>query len=73
MPRGAGAPAKERLGHIVRPAAIAAAGRRSLTMTTIRPESTIGELVAERPARSRVFESLKIDYCCGGKVSLVRA
>lgn len=42
-------------------------------MSTIRPESTVGELVAERPARSRVFESLKIDYCCGGKLPLSQA
>jgi regulator of cell morphogenesis and NO signaling len=30
-------------------------------------ERTIGELVAERPRRSRIFEKLGIDYCCGGK------
>jgi regulator of cell morphogenesis and NO signaling len=34
---------------------------------------TVGELVAERPARSRVFEELGIDYCCGGKLSLAEA
>jgi regulator of cell morphogenesis and NO signaling len=34
---------------------------------------TVGELVAERPARSRVFEKLGIDYCCGGKLSLDEA
>ncbi len=28
---------------------------------------TVGQLVAEIPARSRVFERLGIDYCCGGK------
>jgi len=39
-------------------------------MTTISPEVTIGELVAERPSRSRVFEQLGIDYCCGGKKPL---
>jgi regulator of cell morphogenesis and NO signaling len=27
---------------------------------------TVGQLVAEQPARSRVFERLGIDYCCGG-------
>jgi regulator of cell morphogenesis and NO signaling len=32
--------------------------------------TTIGQLVRERPARSRVFEALKIDYCCGGKLPL---
>jgi regulator of cell morphogenesis and NO signaling len=30
-------------------------------------------LVAEQPARSRVFEELGIDYCCGGKLSLAEA
>lgn len=34
---------------------------------------TVGQLVCERPARARVFESLKIDYCCGGKLSLEEA
>src|SRR4029079_17288849 len=34
---------------------------------------TVGELVAERPARSRVFEELGIDYCCGGKLPLAEA
>ncbi|MEN9306735.1 MAG: hypothetical protein RL173_667 [Fibrobacterota bacterium] len=36
-------------------------------------ERTIGELVAERPSRSRLFESHGIDYCCGGKRSLREA
>jgi regulator of cell morphogenesis and NO signaling len=31
---------------------------------------TIGEMVAERPARARLFEKLGIDYCCGGKQPL---
>jgi regulator of cell morphogenesis and NO signaling len=34
---------------------------------------SVGELVADRPGRSRVFESLGIDYCCGGKLSLAEA
>ncbi len=33
-------------------------------------ESTVGELVTERPAHSRIFEKLGIDYCCGGKKPL---
>lgn len=33
-------------------------------------ERTIGELVAERPARARVFEGFRIDYCCGGRKPL---
>lgn len=39
-------------------------------MSTISTERTIAELVLERPARSRTFESLGIDYCCGGKKTL---
>jgi regulator of cell morphogenesis and NO signaling len=41
--------------------------------TTLTSEKTVGQLVAERPARSRVFEKLGIDYCCGGKLSLADA
>ncbi len=29
--------------------------------------TTVAEIVADRPARSRFFERLGIDYCCGGK------
>ena len=36
-------------------------------------EDTVGELVAERPERARVFERLGIDYCCGGKQTLAAA
>ncbi len=42
-------------------------------MITLDPEQTVGEFVRQKPTRARVLESLKIDYCCGGKVSLVRA
>mgnify|MGYP003653287279 CR=1 FL=1 len=42
-------------------------------MQTIDIESTVGDLVREVPNRARVFESLKIDYCCGGKISLATA
>ena len=35
--------------------------------------NTVGQLVAERPARARLFEKLGIDYCCGGKKSLADA
>lgn len=34
---------------------------------------TVGELVAQRPSRSRVFEQFKIDFCCGGKLPLAEA
>jgi regulator of cell morphogenesis and NO signaling len=36
-------------------------------------ESTVGQLVVERPSRARVFEKLGIDYCCGGKKPLRQA
>jgi regulator of cell morphogenesis and NO signaling len=35
--------------------------------------TTVGELVAARPSRSRVFERFKIDFCCGGKLPLAEA
>ncbi len=34
---------------------------------------TVGEIAAENPSSIRVFESLGIDYCCGGKRSLTDA
>lgn len=36
-------------------------------------EKTVGQLVAENPARARVFEKHRIDYCCAGKVPLSQA
>lgn len=39
-------------------------------MSTSILERTVGELVAERPARAKVFEKLGIDYCCKGNVAL---
>ena len=42
-------------------------------MDTITMEKTVGELVSDRPGRSRVFEEYGIDYCCGGKEQLVEA
>ena len=33
-------------------------------------QSTVGQLVVERPSRARVFEKFGIDYCCGGKKPL---
>lgn len=36
-------------------------------------EQTVGQLVAENPARARVFEQHRIDYCCGGKIPLAEA
>ncbi|MCC6729699.1 MAG: iron-sulfur cluster repair di-iron protein [Chthonomonadales bacterium] len=42
-------------------------------MNDIQTQTTIGQLVAERPSRARVFETLGLDYCCGGKVALDKA
>jgi regulator of cell morphogenesis and NO signaling len=33
-------------------------------------ERTVSEIAIENPASARVFESLGIDYCCGGKIPL---
>lgn len=40
------------------------------TLPAITPETRIGELVAARPGLARLFEELRIDYCCGGKQTL---
>ncbi|GAB4329601.1 MAG: iron-sulfur cluster repair di-iron protein [Candidatus Zixiibacteriota bacterium] len=42
-------------------------------MSTLTPTQTVGEIVTQNPALSRVFEQLKIDYCCGGKLPLAEA
>ena len=42
-------------------------------MNSTNTEKTVGDLVVERPANSRVFEEYGIDYCCGGKQSLSEA
>lgn len=42
-------------------------------MTTLSPQTPLGQLVAQRPARSRILDQLQIDYCCGGKQSLAQA
>lgn len=39
-------------------------------MSTIEMNRSVGELVAEKPGRSRVFEAFGIDFCCGGKIPL---
>ncbi len=36
-------------------------------------DRTVGELVAERPGRSRVFQAHKIDFCCQGNRTLREA
>jgi regulator of cell morphogenesis and NO signaling len=39
-------------------------------MKTFSAEQTVGEIVAQNPNLSRVFESLGVDYCCGGEKTL---
>lgn len=39
-------------------------------MTAVSTQTTVGQLVADRPSRSRVFQKLGIDFCCGGKKPL---
>jgi regulator of cell morphogenesis and NO signaling len=39
----------------------------------IATEATLGELVAQRPARAAVFERLGLDFCCGGGRTLTDA
>lgn len=36
-------------------------------------EPTVGQLVVERPSRTRVLEAFGLDYCCGGKKPLSQA
>lgn len=50
-------------------------GRMNPSTNTSAPatftiESTVGDMVARRPALARIFEQLGIDYCCGGKKPL---
>ena len=42
-------------------------------MSNVSGESLVGQLVAQRPARARIFENLGIDYCCGGGQPLAQA
>lgn len=43
------------------------------TNTLIDPGSSLGALVADRPARAELFERLALEYCCGGHQSLTEA
>ena len=44
-----------------------------MTATETILETTVGQLVTEKPSRARVFEKLGIDYCCGGGKKLGEA
>lgn len=39
----------------------------------IDPRQSVAEILLENPSRATVFEQLRIDYCCGGKQSLLEA
>jgi regulator of cell morphogenesis and NO signaling len=39
-------------------------------MSTFQIQDTVGNVVARKPALSRIFEQEGIDYCCGGKKTL---
>ena len=43
------------------------------TMNEVFARATLGELVARRPGRARLFERLRFDYCCGGTKTLGEA
>ena len=42
-------------------------------MSQIDTTSTVAQLVIERPARSKIFDELGIDYYCGGRKTLQQA
>jgi len=44
-----------------------------MNITNLDVHTTVGEAVADRPARSRVLERLGIDYCCGGRQTVEEA
>ncbi|HEX2833213.1 MAG TPA: iron-sulfur cluster repair di-iron protein [Thermoanaerobaculia bacterium] len=44
-----------------------------MSTTISLQDRTVGELAAEMPVSIRVFESWKIDYCCGGGMPLADA
>jgi regulator of cell morphogenesis and NO signaling len=44
-----------------------------MTDPSIDPTDTLAELVEQNPGRARVFESLGLDFCCGGKRPLEEA
>src|SRR5437763_3394277 len=37
---------------------------------TINMTKTVGEIAVELPQSTRIFERMKIDYCCGGGIPL---
>ncbi|MGH2886548.1 MAG: DUF542 domain-containing protein, partial [Solirubrobacteraceae bacterium] len=52
---------------------IADAPPGAVTISPIDPHATLGDLVAERPARAPLFERLRLEYCCNGRQTLTEA
>ncbi len=42
-------------------------------LPSITSDAIVGQLVAAKPGLARLFESLGIDYCCGGKQTIAAA
>ncbi|HIK16314.1 MAG TPA: iron-sulfur cluster repair di-iron protein [Leptolyngbyaceae cyanobacterium M33_DOE_097] len=42
-------------------------------MATFQLDHTVGSIVRDHPALSRLFEQAKVDYCCGGQKTLDEA
>lgn len=42
-------------------------------MTTFQINDTVGAIVRDHPALSRLFEQVQVDYCCGGQKTLAEA
>jgi regulator of cell morphogenesis and NO signaling len=42
-------------------------------MTVFQMHDTVGAIVRDHPALSRLFEQVKMDYCCGGQKTLAEA
>ena len=47
--------------------------RMADTSRSDRAGTAVRDLVLEKPASARAFESFGIDYCCGGAHTLVEA
>jgi regulator of cell morphogenesis and NO signaling len=63
----------EGIGKKERPMTDTTTTTTTTSTTTIDPRRTLGDLVAESPARGVVFDRFKLDYCCHGQRSLAAA
>jgi len=44
-----------------------------VTVNTERAQQAIGQIAVELPGSTAIFRRLKLDFCCGGQVSLQKA